>query len=436
MICPRCQRELPEDSLFCSGCGYSFKDQQGPANEKKSNKNIIKAAIISAVVIAVIGISAIFINKQIQLNKVVKEFQVLVDDEKYKDALIYYEDNGMNDAFARKADSIVQKKYDDAVENSDNDVKISLFNSGLMSDEYVKQIEQSIVPEMENLKTKYVASEISYDDVKTACDIYSQYNNDSIASTAKTVGTYCKNLFDSRQAYETGIEAADNKKYESALSNLTKVIEDDTNYVDAQNRIDEIVDLYKAEVMADVETNVASDNYSAAISSLEALSKYCSDSDVSSKLASVKEQKTAYDEEQEKIKIEGYKNNQQVEVTSARVWNDGYYLTFMKAEVVVKNNSEKIAKDVSFGTLLFDGNGYPVDVEYKLYQGTYSNEFRCAHSSCNIEAGKSYGSGWEFNIPDQCKKVKACVREVTYTDGTTWNNPYYEYWLSDNHSAY
>ena len=86
--------------------------------------------------------------------------------------------------------------------------------------------------------------------------------------------------------------------------------------------------------------------------------------------------------------------------------------------------------------MLFDGNGYPVDVEYSMYQGTYENEFNCEHGSCNVTAGSSYGWNRYFSLPDNCKKVKACVRRVEYTDGTTWNNPYYDYWVKENYSKY
>lgn len=436
MICPKCKKELPEDSLFCSGCGYSFKSEEEIAIKKNKNKKLVKIGIIAIVIMVVAIVGGLFINKQIQLNKVVEGFKVLVDDDNYKDALIYYEDNGIDSAFVKKADAYIENRYEEMIADSDVDKKVSLFNSGLLNDQYVSNIQENALSEMEQLQNDFISEKIAIDNVKATCDIYVKYKNSDISSKAKSVYEYCQKLDNSRSAYKEGIELADSRKYESALQSLNNVISEDSNFDSAQKKIEEIVPLYKTEVMSSVDKSVASNKYDAAIKSLESLLKYCSDSDVSSKLTSVKNQKKKYDDEQEQIKIEGYKNNQQVEVTSTRVYDDGYYITLMRAEVKIKNNSNKTAKEVSFGLLLFDGNGYPVDVEWTMYQGTHSNEFNCAFNSCNVTAGSTYGGNKYYDVPDNCRKAKACVRSVTYTDGSTWSNPYYEYWLKDNYNSY
>lgn len=433
MICPKCQKELPEDSLFCSGCGYSFKGEEKLAVKIKK---IIIGGVIALIALIVIAFGGLFINKQIQSNKRLEGFKELVEAENYKEALTYYEDNGIDNLFIRKADKYSQEQYEEAEANENEDKKLAIFNASLLPNDYVAQIEEKIAGEIEELQNSYVAEKIEYRVVKSKCDIYAKYKSDSVSTKAKDVNDYSKSLDDSRNAYKSGMEAVEAKDYEKALDNLSKVIEEDSNYDSAQAKIPEVVELYKTEVMGNVDKQVESNNYAAAITSLESLNKYCSDSDVSSKLTVVKSQKETYEEEQEKLKIEGYKNSQQVEVTSTRVYNGGYYITLMRAEVKIRNNSDKVAKDVSFGLLLFDSNGYPVDVEWTMYQGTHSNELNCEFNSCNVTSGGSFGGDRYYDVPDNCHKAKACVKKVTYTDGTIWKNPYYEYWLKDNYNSY
>lgn len=428
MICPKCQKTVSDDSLFCLECGYEFTKRNKLSNMKK-----IVICVIVALLVCVVGV---FANKQIELNKIVGGYRSLIADRQYKNALNYYEYNESNASFVKKAELYTERIYKKAIKNEDDDIQISIFNSGLLTEDYMKEIEKEAVLELETIQTKYIAKEVSYEEVEKICTPYKEYKNSSISATAKIVNEFCEKLKDSRVGYEVGIDAAKQKNYESALENLSKVVEDDENYENAQNKIKEVVTLYKTKVMQAVEKNVATNNYDTAISNLKLLKTYCNDPDVSSKLDEVEKQKKAYDEEQERLKVEEYKNNQQVEVTSTKVYNDGYYIRMMKAEVKIKNNFNKVAKDVTFGLLLFDGNGYPVDVEYTIYQGTYKNEFNCEFNSCNVTEGNTYGGNQYFSVSDNCRKAKACVREVTYTDGTTWKNPYYEYWIKANYSSY
>lgn len=92
---------------------------------------------------------------------------------------------------------------------------------------------------------------------------------------------------------------------------------------------------------------------------------YCKDEDVPVKIEEVKAQKEAYLKEKEEQsraeeqaqkaeKIESLKNEQQVVVTSTEAWDDGYSMVFMKGEVVVQNNTGKVAKNVEYSILQFD----------------------------------------------------------------------------------
>lgn len=438
MLCPKCNKDNEDGNLFCSGCGYNLKVPMAQMQEQKlkSNRNGIKIAGIIAGVVVVLIIAGFFGYQQIQMNKSINEYNAFLDKEDYKGALTYYKDHATESRFVKKADSVTIKRYEEAVKKKDSNMEIAIFNSGLLEDNYIKTLETSIIEKLETIKKQFVDADVEYAEAEQVCSTYEKYKNDAIAEKTEEVYKYVRDLNDSRNAYKAGMEAAEKNDNEKTLYELSKVIEEDENYAAARAKMDEVVPAYKAEVFANVDSALAGNNYAAANNHLKSLQKYCSDSDVSDKLSEVQQQKTAYEGEQERLKIQEYKNTQEVEVISTKVYDDGHYLRFMKATSVVRNNSNKVAKEVTIGVLLFDGNGYPVDVKYKIYQGKHNNEYNCAFGSCNILPGNQYGSDRSFDLPDQCRQAKACVRSVTYTDGSIWNNPYYSYWLEENYNSY
>lgn len=439
MICPNCNKDNPDNGFFCTGCGYNFQaaaDRTPEQKPKKNKKKVIKIAGIAAGGLLVLAIGGFFGYKQIQLNRTVNAYKTFLDKKDYSAALAYYGNYDSEKRFVKKADAITKKSYEEAVKRKDNNTEIDLFNSGLLEDKYIEELEKSISEKLEKAKNQFIKGDMTYSDADDICSIYEKYENDVIAKKAEEVDEYIEGLNTSRDGYEAGMKAAEENNYEKVLYELSKVIEADENYAAAKAKMEEVLPAYKTEVFANVETAMAANNFAAATNHLESLQKYCSDPDVPAKLSEVQQRKAAYEGEQERIKIEGYKNNQEVEVLSTKVYNGGHYLRFMKATSVVRNNTNKVAKEVDIGLLLFDGNGYPVDVEYKIYQGKYNNEFRCAFDSCNILPGNQYGSDRSFDLPDQCSNAKACVRRVIYTDGSTWDNPYYSYWLEDNYNFY
>lgn len=79
------------------------------------------------------------------------------------------------------------------------------------------------------------------------------------------------------------------------------------------------------------------------------------------------------------------------------------------------------------GMLLFDDNGYPVDVEYS-FQGE-GNLMRGNSLSATVLAGQSNGENSYWDIPDRATRIKACVISATFMDGTTWSNDYFDSWF-------
>ena len=417
MICPNCNKEIKNDSTSCPECGYNLK-----INESKKKINI-KIFMLLFILIAVCCLGAVTINRRMQVSKLLESYNVLLSDSNYQAAAELY-NNTENKSFKNKANDIAQQIYENATQEKDEDKEIGIFNSGLLGEGYILSLEQKIIDEINKLKEDFINEKVEFTEIRVTLDRYSEYENSNISLVAKETWKCIDKLNDSRYAFKVAIESENAADYEKALENYMQVIPEDKNYNQVQNKINEIIPLYKNSVFATVDEDMESDLYETAIERLEKLEEYCADEDVALKISTVKTRQ-----------IESYKNKQQVEVLSTNVYNEGNYVTIMKAQVTVRNNSNKVAKAVSFGLLLFDRNGYPVDVKYKIYEGTYSNEFNCEFSSCNIIPGKTYGQNWAFSVPEQCKKAKACVKQVEFIDGTIWNNPYYSYWLKDNFAS-
>lgn len=136
----------------------------------------------------------------------------------------------------------------------------------------------------------------------------------------------------------------------------------------------------------------------------------------------------------QKALIEEYKNTQKVTVTSVRSLNTSAYIIWRKCEVVIKNVSDKTITEYNVKILQFNNSGSPVKVEYFI--SSIDNSFIGNSDKVNVKPGQSYGTGYGWSVDDGATKVKACVESVTFSDGTTWKNPYCEYWYEQEKDKY
>jgi hypothetical protein len=122
--------------------------------------------------------------------------------------------------------------------------------------------------------------------------------------------------------------------------------------------------------------------------------------------------------------------NQELKVVGTNVVPD-YFSINDQAQVIVKNNTQKVVKNFTVGILMYDSNGYPVK------SGIIAGEnelFRGQAEAVNIQPGQSFGSENAWNLYTDygtVSKINACIIDVEYFDGSSWTNGYYDYWQEE-----
>ena len=290
----------------------------------------------------------------------------------------------------------------------------------------MEDLKQSVQERLKNLEQQFIDEKLSYEEVIKQIDVY-QYVKDLPTYFSDTNGRI-RALYGSRIAYKNGMSYESNKQYVNAIQELQKVIAADSHYDEAQKKIESLMPFYKKEMLANAKKLADAKKYEEAIESLnEALIMLPKDPDLAAKRKEYQSLQKKADEAAEKKRLEDAKKNQKLTVTSCRAYDVGYSIILRRGEVVVKNKTNKVVKDYTVGMLLFDDNGYPVDVEYS-FQGE-GNLMRGKSSSANVLAGQSNGENSYWDIPDRATRIKACVISATFMDGTTWSNDYFDSWF-------
>lgn len=109
--------------------------------------------------------------------------------------------------------------------------------------------------------------------------------------------------------------------------------------------------------------------------------------------------------------------------------------TLAEVDSLISNNdyvtaNQKI-KDYNVAVLAYDNNNYPLKIKPQFNYNGGGFEFTGQADNVNVVAGATGGKnyGWKLDSAHGISKVIAIVKDVTYYDGTTWDNPYYTYWI-------
>lgn len=158
----------------------------------------------------------------------------------------------------------------------------------------------------------------------------------------------------------------------------------------------------------------------------QALSITSDDSDIIAKKLTyekLNEEKKALERQ---LLIEESEKNQEVAVIGAKIFKD--WIDWDNVEIVVKNNTDKVVKKYTVGWMCYDRDGFPIKTGF----GT-RNYLKEGIAEQNIQPGKTFGNGYGWNLDKDtgAKTVLACVIKAEYYDGSTWFNPYYNFWIEE-----
>ncbi len=398
MICPKCKTENQEDSIYCRKCGEQLYKHNEDKEKDRSKLIIGKRNILmllSAMVIIVICSLLFFVY----FNDSLRQYKTEIRDNNYSEANRIYED-----------------------EIEDNT-------------EEENQAKTFLAEEVSKIKNEFINNEMNYNAAMNRLETIE--STELISTDVKHTIDEMNELHDSRISYKKGLEFVDSENYIEAIKEFGKVMEEDENFESAQEQIQEIGDNYKSEAIKQAEKYVSNNKYEEAISLLQDADDVIpDDSDILSKLEVYEGQleKIRAAERQEEMK--NAKDEQIIIVENAKiVEQDPEHKALYPdmVQVMIRNDSDKTIKNFEVGVLGFDNNGYPLKIRgnFDFSGGRY--EFVGNAEDVNVVAGDRFGEnvGWELDDPHGISQVLACVKSVTFYDGSTWDNPYYEYWIKE-----
>lgn len=396
MKCKKCGQENAEDSKFCNNCGVNLENNRSLIDKiKKINlkrKNTIIIGITSLLLLILLSVS-IFIFT----NPVTRFKTALKGNNIEKATHIYYNDK-----------------------NNEKD-KTKMIN---FVKDYASDIEKNFKDE-----------KLSYDDVINKLDGLKEINISQYE--VKATRTNIDKLNKSKVSFSKAEEYLKKNDYINALKEYGLVIEEDENYKSAQDAITENKEKYKSEVLQQIDKFAEQNQYNESIQLLNTASTILTnDNDITSKLEVSKTKwQEILNEEKEKEK-EKAQANQLLIVDSSNIivqsteWK-ALYPDMLQA--FVTNKSDRTVKNMNIGFLAYDSNGYPLKIKGQYSFNDANYEFLGNADNINLVSKSQFGNnvGWNLDESHGISTVKACVKSATFYDGTTWDNPYYQYWLKE-----
>lgn len=118
---------------------------------------------------------------------------------------------------------------------------------------------------LDEAKRQFVSKEKDYSETKLEIERVSSMNIDALAEKVKITTDFVDNLNASRTAYSLGNEYLNSGDYVKAMAQFKKVIEDDSDYSNAQSNYKKSVDSYRSEQLEKAANSASSGDIDAAI---------------------------------------------------------------------------------------------------------------------------------------------------------------------------
>lgn len=432
-FCPKCGTKLTTESIANSASNVTQADSISDIKAKLSHIDIAskKKLIVAIIAVVVVIIVGSCISSSVKTGKALSTLEDYIVEERYDRAIQHINMNYDNEDFLKKSEKKIIKLYNGHIKDDEIDKAASIFN-GIISQTYHVSLEktdevvENALKEIEKIKVSLEKGKIDFKDAKVMLEGYQAFEHTEINETATAALEKIEKINNSTIGFNDGNKYYKSKDYGKAIISYNMVDVEDRNYEAAQAKIEEIKHIYKSDVFSRLDAMLNANKYEEALEELNTLLEIGEDAEVSAKIDFVKAAQKKYMKEQAK-------KDQLVVVTDVRVFRANRYSNSMAAEVIIKNNSDKVVKNANIVVASFDSNGYAVNIEYPtLYGAEYDHMLRGGMSTINLLPGESYGKNRYYDSFDNtATKAHAIVKSVDFVDGSTWENPYYEYWVEE-----
>lgn len=429
MKCINCGYELPDGSQFCNNCGTKqsvnteLKTEQEIEIKQDLNKGQPDEEVLKS------AASKPAADKKVSaINKQTKMILGLC----FTGLVLFLAFTLFNNPVSKfvkavEAENVVQAK--------------EIFEAKINSDDDLAKLVTEIDKKTSKIYDAFISGSLTYEEAKAQTNNYSSAVSTSISNKSQIPETLSaiEDVNNSRVNFLSGKQYLEKNDYVNAINMFLKVVEDDTNYKEARANIEEIKPKYRELLLEEINKMSGSSKYTEALGLVDdGLLIFSEDPELNGLKQNITIAESNYLAQQKKNeeakKKENAKSGQLVTVEKTKVliqsddWKTLYPDLF---SATIHNNSGKTLKSYIVSMLAWDANGYPLKIETLFYGGDY--EYGGSADNVNVMDGEIYGSdmGWDLMEGHRIVKTKAVVVEAEFYDGSSWKNPYYDYFIED-----
>jgi tetratricopeptide (TPR) repeat protein len=303
------------------------------------------------------------------------------------------------------------KKYLLYVNHNQHDKAEQIFENKISgNDDLEQELEETLKGKLDNIYSQFKNEKVSYDDALNQISAYKEY--DISKKYAASIEKKIKALNKSREAYEEAEKENNNGNIETAIKKYKLVIEEDSHYTDAQNKISQLAGAYQEELLSEAADLAQNKQYKEAIANVDKVISLVGESD---ELTDLEQQ---YTEMQSEQYVKVVMTNKTVTPENIDDWIFSNYVDFV---FDVTNNCDKSIQGIEGRITFYDLFGKEI-----LSSG-------CDFTGHIIEPGETYT---ESDLSLECNqfmdshtklyntdyndlKYSYEITSIVFTDGTT-----------------
>lgn len=247
MFCKKCGNQINGQEKFCPICGNPIEKEIKKPIEKMQKNNKMEQTEQQET------------EKPKKKKSKVKRFFVIL-------SVIVLVAGATTGVLYYRWYTSPEQKILRALDKEDYDTAISLYGDDFTGDS--KTIDKKLEERIDSIKDDYVNGNLEYSIAKEELEKLEALENSGIEDKLKETIEYIKALNASRTAYNAAEDMYANEDYQGAIENYKKVIEDDSNYKDAQDKIADCIDGYRTAILDEAKALAEEGSYDKAMKKL------------------------------------------------------------------------------------------------------------------------------------------------------------------------